>query len=70
MCIRDRGKVVSEYSLEAVAPILSKLLDKQVRFIDDCIGEEVQIAKQQLRSGEILLLENTRLDVYKRQLIM
>ena len=57
---RPEGKVVSEYSLEAVAPILSKLLDKQVRFIDDCIGEEVQIAKQQLRSGEILLLENTR----------
>jgi 3-phosphoglycerate kinase len=60
---RPEGKPNQEFSLEAVTPILSKLLNKQVRFIDDCIGEDVQIAKQQLRSGEILLLENTRFHV-------
>jgi len=57
---RPEGKPNPEFSLEAVAPILSKLLHKPVRFIDECIGEEAQTAKQQLRSGEVLLLENTR----------
>lgn len=57
---RPEGKPVTEFSLEAVAPILSKLLNKPVRFIDDCIGEDAQTAKQQLKSGQILLLENTR----------
>ena len=57
---RPEGKVNLEFSLKAVTPILSKLLDREVRFIDDCTGEEAQIAKQQLKPGEILLLENTR----------
>src|SRR5665213_2003259 len=37
---RPEGKPNQEFSLEAVALILSKLLNKPVRFIDECVGEE------------------------------
>ncbi len=59
---RDRpgGKVVKRFSLEPVSRILSKLLDQEVQFIDDCIGGRVVKAKQSLQPGQILLLENTR----------
>lgn len=57
---RPEGKPNPEFSLKAISPILSKLVNRPVRFIDDCIGEDAQIAKQQLKTGEILLLENTR----------
>jgi phosphoglycerate kinase len=36
------------------------LLQTQVGFVADCVGSEVQDAVAKLRTGEILLLENTR----------
>ena len=57
---RPEGKPNPVFSLKAISPILSKLVKRPVRFIDDCIGEDAQNAKQQLKPGEILLLENTR----------
>ena len=57
---RPEGKPNPEFSLQAIAPILSQLIQRPVRFIDDCISEDAKTAKQQLLSGEILLLENTR----------
>jgi 3-phosphoglycerate kinase len=57
---RPEGKVNPEFSLKSIVPILSKLIDRPVQFVDDCISEEAQTAKQQLKPGEILLLENTR----------
>ncbi len=57
---RPNGRVVKQFSLKHVVPILSKLLDKPVGFVDDCVGKAAQTAKQALKPGQILLLENTR----------
>jgi 3-phosphoglycerate kinase len=43
-----------------VAKHLSHLLDRQVKFASDCIGDEVKAEAQKLQPGDILLLENLR----------
>jgi len=57
---RPKGKRVLEMSLAPVARRLEKLLGKPVRFVNDCIGPEVEKAASELESGECLLLENLR----------
>ena len=50
----------SEFSLQHIVKPLSNILGVQVKFVDDCIGEKVENAVADLKSGEILLLENLR----------
>jgi phosphoglycerate kinase len=58
---RPKGKVVPEMSLKPVAPRLSELLGKPVKFVPgDCISAESKKAAADLKPGEILLLENLR----------
>ncbi len=57
---RPKGKIVPELSLKPVAEHLSKLLGKEVKFVDDCVGEKVEKAAAELKPGEVLLLENLR----------
>lgn len=57
---RPKGKVDKKYSLAPVAARLSELLGKEVIFIEDCIGKEVEEKAQHLKPGDILLLENLR----------
>ncbi len=57
---RPRGKQVPELSLAPCVAVLSALLGKKVRFVDDCIGEAVEAAVESLDEGDILLLENLR----------
>jgi phosphoglycerate kinase len=57
---RPKGKVVDSLRLRPVAKRLSELLGQQVEYVDDCIGKEVEAAKQRLEPGEVLLLENLR----------
>ncbi|MDR1196536.1 MAG: phosphoglycerate kinase [Endomicrobium sp.] len=58
---RPKGKAVAEMSLKPVAPRLSELLGKSVKFVSgDCISEESKKAAADLKPGEILLLENLR----------
>jgi phosphoglycerate kinase len=40
--------------------ILSKILGKPVKYVDDLFGEKAQNAIKQLKSGEVLVLENVR----------
>lgn len=47
-------------SLAPVAPVLSELLDRPVRFLNNCIGPEVAAGVQSLQPGGILMLENLR----------
>lgn len=47
-------------SLAPVAPNLAAHLGVPVHFVADTIGEEAQAAVANLKSGEVLLLENTR----------
>ncbi|UAB81935.1 phosphoglycerate kinase [Marixanthomonas sp. SCSIO 43207] len=49
-----------EFSLRNVVKTASEILGVQVKFVDDCIGETVENAVANLKSGEVLLLENLR----------
>ncbi len=57
---RPKGEVRPELSLKPVAARLSELLGREVRMAPDCIGPEVEAMAQDLKPGEVLLLENTR----------
>ena len=57
---RPKGKVVSEFSLKPVAKRLKRLLDKDVLFLDDCIGESVKKSIADMKPGDVALLENLR----------
>lgn len=57
---RPKGKRVESMSLKSVASHLKQLLSKPVKFVPDCIGPEVELAGEDLKQGEILLLENLR----------
>lgn len=57
---RPDGKVDQGSSLAPVAKKLAELLGKPVAFANDCIGEQAKKAAGQLKSGDILLLENVR----------
>ncbi len=58
---RPKGKVVPSFSLEPVAARLAELLDQgEVRLTDDCIGDGARKVIQDLRDGQVALLENLR----------
>ena len=57
---RPSGKKEPEFSLAPAADRLSSLLSRDVAFVDECIGSEVNTAVEKLHNGEILLLENLR----------
>ncbi|HKJ85533.1 MAG TPA: phosphoglycerate kinase, partial [Spirochaetia bacterium] len=57
---RPKGSPSPEFSLRPVSGKLSDLIGRPVAFADDCIGDEVAAAASNLRSGEILMLENVR----------
>ncbi len=50
----------AQFSLQHIVKSLSDILGVQVKFVDDCIGPKVTEAVENLKSGEILLLENLR----------
>jgi phosphoglycerate kinase len=57
---RPKGKPSSEFSLKPVAETLSKLLNKPVPLAPDCVGETVQQMIQNVKDGELIMLENLR----------
>jgi len=57
---RPKGTPQDKYSLKHVIPVLSKHLGVPVKFADDCIGAEADKLTAELKSGEVLLLENLR----------
>ncbi len=57
---RPKGKVDPALSLAPIATRLAQLLGKPVIMAPDCIGPAVQQLAENLRPGEVLLLENTR----------
>jgi phosphoglycerate kinase len=52
----DREKFTMHHTIAA----LSKLLGQDVKFVDDTIGLKVETAVNNLKDGEVLMLENTR----------
>ena len=58
---RPKGKVVESMSLMPVAKVLVELLPlTKIRFANDCIGKDAKTMAENLKAGEILLLENLR----------
>ena len=57
---RPKGEKKPELSLLPVAKRLSELLEKDVEFAEDCIGDEVSKKIEALSEGDVLLLENLR----------
>lgn len=57
---RPNGQVRPEYSLEPVAARLAELLNGEVMFTDDCIGDGVRKVAGDMRDGDLALLENLR----------
>jgi phosphoglycerate kinase len=57
---RPNGKKTPKYTLAPVAAKLEELLGKPVKFLDDCVGPEVEAACAALAPGEVILLENVR----------
>jgi phosphoglycerate kinase len=58
-----KGKRADKYSLKPVAPRLSELLEREVKFADDCIGPDAEGAVAAMKEGDVLLLENLRFHV-------
>ena len=56
---RPKG-VSPEFSLKSLVAHLSQLLGREVKFVDDCISNQAQTMKKELKQGEVLLLENLR----------
>lgn len=57
---RPKDEPDPQFSLEPVAKYLAGLVSVPVHFVDDCIGPKAEAASKALKSGEILVLENTR----------
>ncbi|OJX10742.1 MAG: phosphoglycerate kinase [Caedibacter sp. 37-49] len=57
---RPEGKINPEMSLKQLLPSLEKCWGRDVSFGDDCIGPQAQKIIQNLKSGDVILLENLR----------
>jgi len=57
---RPKGMRSDKYSLQHLVPYLSKVLEQDVDFVDDCVGPKAEKAAKELEPGHILLLENLR----------
>jgi len=57
---RPGGKVVEDLRMRPIAKRLSQLINKEVVVLDDCIGPQVSQFINQMKPGEMVMLENTR----------
>lgn len=57
---RPKGEYEEKFSLKNVVPRLSELLETEVKFAKDCIGDETSKIVNELKPGDVLLLENLR----------
>lgn len=57
---RPKEGPTDKFSLRHIVSHLSAVLGVDVKFADDCLGEEARQKAQALKAGEVLLLENLR----------
>lgn len=57
---RPKGKPVEKYSLRPVGMALHNLLNHSVAFSHDCIGADAEAIVQDMKDGDVTLLENVR----------
>jgi phosphoglycerate kinase len=60
---RPNGERIAKYTLKPVAEKLQEVLGKPVKFLNDCVGAEVEAACAALKPGEVILLENVRFHI-------
>jgi len=60
---RPDGRAIPKYSLKPVAEKLQELLKREVTFLNDCVGAEVEAACASPQPGSVILLENLRFHV-------
>ncbi|MEK7369756.1 MAG: phosphoglycerate kinase [Planctomycetota bacterium] len=60
---RPNGGRTPEFSLRPVVKRLSRLLDKEVIFVEDCIGKKVKEIVDKMKPQDVVLLENLRFHV-------
>jgi phosphoglycerate kinase len=60
---RPDGQKIPKFSLRPVAAELEKLLGRPVKFLDDCVGPEIEAACSKLAPGSVVLLENLRFHI-------
>lgn len=59
---RPKGEVKKEFSLAPVQKELSRLLGIEVKLADDIIGRSAKNLTENMKNGEVVLLENVRFD--------
>ena len=59
---RPKGEVNEKYSLKPVSKRLSELLNTDVKFATDIVGDSAKSMVESLKDGEVGLLENVRFD--------
>lgn len=57
---RPKEGPTDKYSLKHIVAHLGKLLGTPIQFAPDCIGDEAKNLAQNLKGGEVLMLENLR----------
>jgi len=57
---RPKGERKAEFSLKPAAERLSKLIGKEVKLAPDCIGAETEKMVNEMKPGDVVLLENLR----------
>ena len=57
---RPKGERKPEFSLKPAAKKLGELLGKDVKLVPDCIGSETEKLVTEMKSGDVVLLENLR----------
>lgn len=60
---RPNGQVTPKFSLAPVAKKLEELIGRSVKFLNDCVGAEVEAACAEAKPGDIILLENLRFHI-------
>lgn len=60
---RPNGQRNPKYSLKPIADELKNLLNKDVKFLNDCVGPEVENACKNPHNGSVILLENLRFHI-------
>ncbi len=57
---RPKGRWIPELSMGLLKKRVERLLKREIDFVDACVGEKVDAAKADLKSGDLLMLENLR----------
>merc|ERR1712223_1550444 len=60
---RPDGKRNEKFTLKPVAEELKKLLGREILFLNDCVGKEVETTCADPSSGTVILLENLRFHI-------